>query len=323
MEKCLFFFLLCTQMTAQTVDEWALNLTQNESNDSMKVVRIYDWVTKNIVYDHRFRYSREEGDTTLWQEPYHVVEKKKAVCIGYAKLIKALCQKVEIQVEVVDGWTKNARGEIDQQEHAWNVAKINNNWYLLDATWGADSRQTAQKYFLTTPSVFLEDHFPHDPMWQLVENPIDFDCFINKKTCQTIAQFNFRDTIKTWQSQDSLTQMMEQGQRMLRYARGNVHAIRSLANGHSGRALEAYTAYFKLRNTFLSKKKETSIGQKSLELLNETEYHLRQAIEYYERLTTFAHKGVRTDADINREAMLDNLEKLKEERAFLESILKK
>ena len=109
----------------------AQRLIQNIDNDSLKVKAIYHWITSNIQYDHTFR-RRIEGDTTLTQEPDYVVASQKAVCIGYAKLVREMCSLVDIQAVIVEGFVKDDRGNIESEEHAWNAVKINNNWYLLD-----------------------------------------------------------------------------------------------------------------------------------------------------------------------------------------------
>ena len=177
MKNGIFIFLFFTvQLTAQTVGELTDSLIYGVDNDSLKVVRIYEWVTKNIAYDHRFMRNRVEGDTALLQEPYNVIVRKKAICIGYAKLMKTMCRQACIQAVIVDGFTKT-HNAIDSEEHAWNAAKINGQWYLMDATWDAGVSIVLRKYFLSTPSVFLENHYPHDPMWQLMNEPINFECF--------------------------------------------------------------------------------------------------------------------------------------------------
>ena len=319
---CLFFAF---QTTGQTVDELTELLTKGIENDSLKVVRIYDWVTKNIVYDNRFIKNRIEGDTTLLQEPYNVVARKKAVCSGYSKLIKTMCRQVGIESEIVYGWTKDFRGAFDQQEHAWNVVKINNQWYVLDATWGASGSDVVKKYFLTDPSVFLENHYPHDPMWQLTDKPIGFDCFSKRNRCGDDKNivFNYRDTIETWLKKDSLARMFDFGQRALRYFPNDVEAIRNMANAHSGEALLAFNTYFYMRQAALSKKIEAVGRKEALELIDKTEAHLLQAKELYERLTTFARKGQTTDAHFNRDLMAENLLRLAEERKSMAQIFKK
>ncbi len=320
----IIFLFFAVQTTGQTVDELTESLTKGIENDSLKVVNIYDWVTKNIVYDNRFIRNRVEGDTTLLQEPYNVVARKKAVCSGYSKLIKTMCRQVGIESEIVYGWTKDFRGAFDQQEHAWNVVKIKKEWYLLDATWGASGADAVKKYFLTDPSVFLENHYPHDPMWQLTDNPIGFDCFSKRKQCVDDKKigFSYRDTIEAWSKKDSLSKMFDFGQRALRYFPNDVEAIRDMANAHSGEALIAYNFYFNIRQAVLSKNEAVS-RKDALALIDKAEAHLLQAQELYERLTTFARKGQLTDAHFNRDLMAENLRRLAEERKTVAQIFKK
>ena len=321
----LIFLFFAVQTTGQTVDELTESLTKGIENDSLKVVRIYDWVTKNITYDNAFLKKRIEGDTTLLQEPYNVVARKKAVCSGYSKLIKTMCRQVGIQAEVVFGWTKDYRGAFDAQEHAWNVVKINGEWYVLDATWGASGSDAVKKYLFTPPSVFMENHYPHDPMWQLSDKPLGFDCFTKDKKCYDDGKivFNYRDTIAAWQNKDSLARMFDFGQRALRYFPNDVEAIRDMANAHSGEALMAYNAYFNIRQAVISKKKDTETQKEAIALIDKAEAHLRQALELYKRLTTFARKGQTTDAHFNRDLMEENLLRLAEERKTLGQIYKK
>jgi hypothetical protein len=53
----------------------------------------------------------------------------KSVCQGYAKSLQYMLQKSGIECFIVTGFTGGER-------HAWDVAKINGNYYYLDPTWG-------------------------------------------------------------------------------------------------------------------------------------------------------------------------------------------
>lgn len=83
-----------------------------------------------------------------------------------------------LDVVVVDGYAKGygyVVGNTTQINHAWNVVKINNKWYLIDPTWGAGNinngqfnRQFNPYYFATPPKQFIFDHFPVENEWQLL-----------------------------------------------------------------------------------------------------------------------------------------------------------
>ncbi len=321
---CILFFFFSVQLTAQTVDELTKSLTNDVANDSLKVVRIYDWVTKNIAYDNHFLRNRVEGDTALLQEPYNVVVRKKAICIGYAKLIKTMCRQAGIEAVIVYGFTKTKNDEIDREEHAWNAVKINARWQLLDATWDVGVSVGLRKYCMPYPSVFSENHYPHDPIWQLMDYPKSYNCFKWEKFCSTSpkAYFNYRDTLAVWEKKDTLARLMDAGQRTLRYFPADVDAIRNMANAQNHYAVDAYYTYSKVREDVVARRNVLLSKAEALKLLDKVEFHLEEARQYYEKLTTFARIGTFTDAHINRDMMMENIMKLDKERKFVEKYIK-
>ena len=296
----------------------AQRLIQNIDNDSLKVKAIYHWITSNIQYDHTFR-RRIEGDTTLTQEPDYVVASQKAVCIGYAKLVREMCSLVDIQAVIVEGFVKDDRGNIESEEHAWNAVKINNNWYLLDATWGADNGSFSKKYFLTAPSVFKENHLPHDPLWQLVMQPVDFDCFMNNKNCfnENKTLFDFKDSIAVWENLDSMSRAFNEAMRILNYNEKDVRAMRQLAEYYSNSALSFFKKYAEIRQ-LVKEKKGTIPQQKDLLLLLNTASTLLENAKFqYQRILPFAKRNRYTDAHLNIEVMDENLANIESEKAYV------
>ena len=293
-------------------------LIQNIDNDSLKVKAIYDWVTSNIQYDRAFRH-RIEGDTTLTQEPDYVIGNKKAVCIGYSKLIKEMCRIADIQAVIVGGFVKNEGHFVENEEHAWNAVKINNNWYLLDATWDAGNGFFSKKYFLADPSVFQENHLPHDPLWQLVKQPLDFDCFINNKNCfnEHKTLFNFKDSITVWENLDSMSRAFNEAVRILNYNEKDVHAMRQLAEYYSNSALNFFKKYADIRQAVKEKKGTIPKRDELLMLLNAASNHLENAKGQYQRILPFAKRNRYTDAHINIEVMDENLANIELEKAYV------
>ena len=314
---CLFS---AVPILSQTVDAVTESLTHSVTNDSEKVVRIYEWITKNVRYESRYQQHRVEGDTSLWQEPYNVILRKKAVCIGYAKLFRAMCQSAKIECYVVIGFAKSTKGTLENDEHAWNVVKINANWFVLDATWGINSKD----FFLTDPSVFLESHYPHDPMWQLLAQPKTFSCFVENKKCWDRSPvFNFRDTIDFWMGLDSINRVKNSSERSLRYNANSIEAIRNIANANSEEAFQIFETYFKWREKTILKQNPNEKPDEVFNLINMIEDKLHQARFFYDRLTTFARKNEFTDAHLNRDLMQENLLKLENERRYVEKYFKK
>jgi len=170
----------------QNIDELSTYLGEGMSSDLEKVRSIYLWIAGNITYDMKaFIAARYEGQTIPT-----VLEDKKAICEGYANLFSALCTKVGVENAKILGYSKGYGYDAGQKfaisNHAWNAVRLRDEWFLLDVTWAASNSNVAEfqassdnleKYFLTEPHIFLIDHLPEDPEWQLIQSPITLDEF--------------------------------------------------------------------------------------------------------------------------------------------------
>ena len=301
-----------------TADYLTRQLTQQLANDSLKVLAIYDWITNNIQYDRYFR-RRIEGDTTLTQEPDYVVKSKKAVCIGYAKLMKEMCRFAGIPAVIVEGYAKGDGQNVDNDEHAWNAVKINENWYVLDVTWGSSGSFYAKKYFLSPPSVFVETHLPHDPIWQLSNRVVSFDCFMNGKNCVSDRKriFEFKDSLAVWESLDSASQAYNEATRILHYNPKDIRAMRQLAEYYSKTAMAFFNQYAHIRQEVKNKTRPPDNQQSVLQLLTSAAENLQKAMEQYQRILPYAKKNRYTDAHMNIDLIEENLANIEYEKAFV------
>ncbi len=66
----------------------------------------------------------------------------KAVCEGYARAVQYLLQKCGIESAEAVGYIHKENGELDVP-HAWNIVKIDGDYYYIDTTWD-DSSNTVQ-----------------------------------------------------------------------------------------------------------------------------------------------------------------------------------
>ena len=320
----ILLIFLINPLIAQTIAELTQQITQGKTTDSTKVEAIYDWLTHNVSYDNARRRHRE-GDTVLYQEPYNVVRLKKAVCMGYAKTFREICRLSSIESYVIEGWAKSESGTLEREGHAWNVVKINNNWYLADATWDAGNALESKKYYLSTPSVFVQNHLPHDPMWQLLTTPISVDCFTNKRYCpniSTVGNFNFTDTIRLWQTLDETQQVYNQSLRIVHFNPNDLMPIRELAEYYTLQAKNLYAEYAKIRVEITIKKQGNYPKIAVLDLLNTMTNYLITAQSHYQTLVDKTKHSSLTDAHFNIQLLQDTLNQISEEKKFVERYLK-
>lgn len=174
-------------------------LTQSLSSDTEKFRAIYRWVCNNIENDYGFYIKNKKKREKLkgkteelkaWNKSFgprvfkKLVNEHKTVCTGYAALIRELCRHASIPCEVVNGYGRTAQGNVGGEgivNHSWNAVKLDDQWYLCDATWSSGVIDPEQKtfikeysdsYFLPSPAIFARNHYPLDTAWLLtVQKP--------------------------------------------------------------------------------------------------------------------------------------------------------
>ena len=100
------------------------NITDN-MNEKDKIKTFHDWIINNAKYDSIF--SANTNKETYPTHPYNaygVLVEGKGICGGYSDAMAIFLNAIGI---------KNYK--IFSNEHIWNYAFVNNNWYHLDLTW--------------------------------------------------------------------------------------------------------------------------------------------------------------------------------------------
>lgn len=126
-------------------------------------------------YIHDQMVKLAEYDRTLAQSHVHdlygALVSKLAVCEGYARAFQYLMYQIGIPALFVSGTATNSSGI--PESHAWNIVKIDGEYYLVDVTWddplsnmGA-SKPIYYAYFNCTDEQFKPDHTPDDDNYPL------------------------------------------------------------------------------------------------------------------------------------------------------------
>jgi len=157
------------------MDAVARYIADLERDPVQRLKALHDWVADRIRYDADAYYSRRLPP----QDAATVFRTRTAVCAGYAKLLQALGRAAGVEITYVTGDARTRTAGLSGEGHAWNAARVDGRWYLIDATWDSgslDGRAFAKEYrtdyFMTPPEVFGVDHFPDKAEWQLRERPL-------------------------------------------------------------------------------------------------------------------------------------------------------
>ena len=128
-----------------------------------KVKAIHDYIIKTVDYDYS-GIKNNNTDSSVYTAEGALCN-RIAVCQGYAEAFELLCAKAGIQAYMVYGEGGNA--EDGWQSHAWNVVRIDGEWYQIDCTWDdplvngqliSDGSNLTYLYFLLTDAEMYVDH---------------------------------------------------------------------------------------------------------------------------------------------------------------------
>lgn len=156
----------------RSIEGVARYIAERESDPWMRVKALHDYVADRIAYDADAYRRREFAG----QDAPTVLQRRRAVCAGYANLLAALGKVTGDDIRVVVGDARVDGADLTGEGHAWNAARIGDAWVLIDATWDAGnvSDQGFEKeydtdYLFAPPEIQGVTHFPEDPRWQLRE----------------------------------------------------------------------------------------------------------------------------------------------------------
>lgn len=128
------------QSNSNEIISIARQLTDGIESDYEKVLALHDWICSYMYYDIDSLSSSEAP-------PYYatdIVRSRKAVCLGFATLMAALCRSIDIPCNVVSGYALGVGNDTawtdetvvtSEQNHAWNEVYADGRWIIIDTTW--------------------------------------------------------------------------------------------------------------------------------------------------------------------------------------------
>lgn len=166
--------------------------------DQRRLVKaLHDYVVLHLIYDEHAKQLIDLEACPLCrnasllappsQDADAVFERKRGVCAGYANLMVALGKAAGVEVVYITGVSRDpeeqTEDQIERNRHAWNAAKVDGKWQLIDATWDATTdpaNPVDSTYLFTPPALFASRHLPDDATWQLLPSPLGLADFVRQ-----------------------------------------------------------------------------------------------------------------------------------------------
>ncbi|MFA6867099.1 MAG: transglutaminase domain-containing protein [Clostridia bacterium] len=165
-------------------------IVDDRMSDYEKASAIYKWLVMNVTYDYKALTITHDNDPNLtvndpdnpgYYNCYYlegVFDDYRAVCDGISKAYTSLCQIEGINCVRVIGLADHGGSS---ESHAWNKVKINNQWYVVDATWG-NTGVTSNKIEYLNFQHFLTS----------TNTKLNYDCIANKyNNIECLGDYNY------------------------------------------------------------------------------------------------------------------------------------
>ena len=125
---------------AAAADECIASLPDG-ADDYAKSKYVYEWLADHVDYDDSV-FDGAKGSIAMpsgadpddyGQTAGNALVDGRAVCAGYSRAFQYLMQRLGLQCLYVTGYVAY---EGTEEYHAWNVVRLDGEYYLVDATWG-------------------------------------------------------------------------------------------------------------------------------------------------------------------------------------------
>ena len=188
---------LIPEQQTKSVQDIANYIQASFKGEELQIKAAYFYVISTISYDVNYNFSTEifSSDEDFVTK---TITTKSGVCIHYAKLFKAIIDKLGFDCQIITGYTKQ-NNLIGNLSHAWCAMHFKDgNWYVFDPTWDSGyvknqkfTRNILSLHFKMLPSEAIKTHMPFDYLWQFSKEPISNREFYNGKVYDIKPKVNF------------------------------------------------------------------------------------------------------------------------------------
>ena len=145
------------------------SILKDGMSDLEKETAVYSWIVNNVNYDWTHQDVMKETPRESFT-PYGGLVNQTAVCLGYATTFQLLMDLAGVECIIVAG-----AAYASQEDHGWNMVRLNGNWYCVDVTWDANYREYGASRGREREWVFFnitsDDMAATDHQWDYANTP--------------------------------------------------------------------------------------------------------------------------------------------------------
>lgn len=201
-QKLLFVFLLFSYclvaQNRQSPDQFAFDIPDSVGKNAVELAKIirsgypdddgfvralYVWICTNLSYDSQLVDSLKDKNLVEY-----ALKTKTGKCKNFSAILTSMCNVAGIEAYSVLGYIKTNDRVQTNQDHAWNIIKIDGSYYLFDPTFDALKKTFDPitgtyifKWYKKEGNDFISSHMPYDPMMQLLDYPLRHKDFFRGK----------------------------------------------------------------------------------------------------------------------------------------------
>ncbi len=119
------------QVILQACRDLLGEIITEEMSDYEKELAVHDWMIAWAEYDQAALSALPGAQPTPDSDnPYGFFTGRAAICTGYTSTFQLLMDLLDIECVTVEGTAYNGT-----EDHAWNMVRLDGDWYCVDVTW--------------------------------------------------------------------------------------------------------------------------------------------------------------------------------------------
>ncbi len=126
--------------------------------DYHKICDIYGYICDNVTYDHYHLDIEDSGGEVYFpmRTAYGALIDKTAICQGFGVAVYRMMLQAGVDCRCIYGY---GEGRLESSAHLWNIVKLGDDYYNVDATWDRKESRSSYDYFLECNKTFTANQY--------------------------------------------------------------------------------------------------------------------------------------------------------------------